>query len=95
MNFILRTIVQNEKDEPNNAPLNKIIGGCYSLATIFGKRTEVWQEEIKKHYPKISLKDAQRVVAMVISNECTLVYEGCYAYIMTDEGRTFEKIQTK
>jgi len=92
MSFILRTIIKNEKKGVTHAPLNRMIGDSYSLSTNTGKETEVWHKEIKTHYPNISLQNAKKVRAMVISSECMLVHEECLAYIMTNEGKTFEKI---
>ena len=84
MNFILRTQV----DENNF--LNEIIGSNYIISKKFNKTTEEWEDEVKRYFPL--KQDCESVRVLVVFSKAIAIYSKMKAWIMTENGSTFEKI---
>jgi hypothetical protein len=87
MNFILRTIRKESKGQN----LNRFLGNSYCITYNNEKTTEEWEREVRIYFPKITKTD--NIVAIVLSNEALPIYNDDTAYIMTESGKTFEKIK--
>jgi len=86
MNFILRTIAKESK----GLTLNRLLGSSYCITYKSEKTIEEWETEVKIYFPEIAKTDI--IVAIVLSNEVSPIYDDDRAYIMTESGKTFEKI---
>ncbi len=87
MNFILRTI-----NEESGVVYNMIIGNSYEAIKRQNLTDNKWFERIKLYYPKINIKDIKSVRAIVLYSESILIFKFQKAYIMTENGATFEQI---
>jgi len=84
--FILRTII---KDNP---VCNKIIGKHYSRVLRSHTEKTEFEKAIERFYPKLREDYFDEVIAIVVHNDVDLIYKNQTAYIMTESGQTFEKI---
>lgn len=84
MNFILRTRVGNENF------LNRGIGDSYTVTYNSKKTKEEWLKEVQQYYSEI--ENADDIKCIVLCNDAHVIYENMHAWIMTESGKTFERI---
>ena len=90
MNFILRVINEKEKRFQN-----RMLGESYWIYRRDYYSEKEWVEILKQYYPEIfsKSKDADKeIYALIASSGSHLIYQGYEAYIMTENGKTFEKV---
>lgn len=83
MFFILRTVI------PDGTPVNRVIGGVYSVELMGGNQFERICEET--HYPKSYLSTVYGFIHME-SGEWWPLQKEHQHYIMASNGCTFEKL---
>jgi len=85
MNFILRTITEGNV-------CNQIIGTHYSRILRSLTDEKSFNSEVLKFYPEYRSNYINDVVAIVLTDKAHLITKNQDAYIMTESGKTFEKI---
>ncbi len=90
--FILRTKVHGERNF-----FNRIIGDSYEICNNYRKpkespieQREDWAKEVRKHFSE--MKKTENIKAIVVSFDAFIIYDNMNAWIMNQDGSTFEKI---